>query len=836
MASAGTLPVESYQEAMWMLQQHNPQHVLLKGRTFVPPPGTAPHVLRRLGQEAAGRQHQQRQQYPQQRSPAPTANMIPTYARQSVRSQSTDPRAEAAYGQCLIDPRPAAPRAPSKVMGPPTPRATQRRPQAAEHPMSNIRIDAHSFAPSSASLSGYVRNPNGRSTAQLPLPSDYVPNLPIPAPSQAPSIGRTQGVSYMPHPSEVRSPSRPSPDAPKHGTRPLFSSLGPGPGPVFSPEFQSLSRPSPAAPNHGERPLFSRLSDGTGSTFIRHTTPASRKATPIPTTAPGSAPQMGMFAAPVSHRLSRQSKKARVRQQSILNSSNAQGDKAPVQQQPNGSHSASAQSKVVHRQHENMPLPSTTQSSNTRVQQQSTARPFSVQSDTGNLPQQHSQVKGDQGNATRFPQQKSVSRPSSVQSNIAHVQQQKSVSRPSSVQSNIAHVQQQKSVSRPSSVQSNIAHVQQQKSVSRPSSVQSNIAHVQQQKHTQVSGGEDNSAHFLQKNLARPSDAQDNTARVQQQQQHLPAKSDQGNRPIKEAHSRISQSDDGAKTTPTLEMMAGRALKVALAHGLLSPTQAIEKASKMRGYPVQQRRFIDRLREAIDAKKSHAQRAASATASRNHIIDLTASGGSSNKRKEPPTNIEQPTAKRQVVIDLTGSNEPVRKPQTQRKQQALTDMTNMPQQYPKLMDLDDESSTIHPLHSQATTQGVSLVDIAYGHDYHAFPVEPVKCMLDPPEAVLEGMRRRNAARKPDVYFAEPSIAAAYNAVRTGKVDLSYSGNNGGFIAPLEDKAWTDIERYTLREADGSLRARNEPTLSEEGAIVRYELMMHGLRYGWWPRR
>jgi hypothetical protein len=697
-AQIGDLPREAFHEVMWMLQQIYPQHRLLKGRTWAPPPGTAPQVLRRLAQEAAGREHQQRQQHMQLRPNAFSPNMVPADMQQGVDSQAVEQQVAAAHrridGQYtaqtitsnVIDPRLAAPQAPSQVIDL-TSRAPQMQPHIAQSQSNNSRLTNQPFVLSSTSLAGHVRNPNGRAILQPHLPGgiyspNFVPNLPAQEPSQAPPVGHTEGVPSTLHSSEVRSPSGPSPDTPKHSNRPIPSSLYPISGPLFSPVFSPVvgkfSDSSLVVPRDGTRALLSTLLEAADPTFIRPTIPSWRKTTPAPNAAPGTAPQMGFFAAPVSRPSSRQSKKARV-------------------------------------------------------------------------PQRHLQINGNQSNIVQI-----------------------------------------------------------------------------------------------------------------QQQQQLPAKSDQDNRPIKEVRSRISQSQDGVKTKPTLASMVGQALKVAQWLNLLDSAQAIEKAGQLRGDPAQQHRFIDDVRKAFETeKKSRAQRAASQAASSNAVIDLTASRSSSNKRKEPPATVEQPAAKRQV-IDLTEDDELVSQQQTQRQsqpprkhrgqpeQQVLEDITNVShinpsltnvsqtktsqanasranvsQQNPVLVGLDDESSKIHPLHGDALTQGVCLVDIAYGHDYHAYPVEGYQCMLDPPEHVQERMRRKNAALKPDVYVPESTIATAYMKVKSGRYDDSYSGNNGGYIAPVDEKAWDNIDESVIRAADGSLRARGMATMTEEGATLEYELRVVG---------
>lgn len=330
----------------------------------------------------------------------------------------------------------------------------------------------------------------------------------------------------------------------------------------------------------------------------------------------------------------------------------------------------------------------------------------------------------------------------------------------------------------------------------------------------------------------------------------------------------------GAKLKATLDAMTVKALNVAIGMNFMSKNQAVQVISKLRGDSAQQWQFIDQMRKAVKDRqsKARAQRASSQVVPSNTVIDLAAVEPSSKKRKEPPidieettaktkkrkespTDYEQPAAKRQEVIDLTGSDEPVNKPKTQQTQpehqihrkrhpqqhrppthHAPQDITNMSQQQlSTLMDLDrDYSTKIHPLRTKALTHGVSLADIMYEPDNHTFPVEPVQSILDPPEEVQENMRRRNAARKPDIYFAEPSIAAAYDAVRTDKVDFGYSETNSGYVKPVNKQTWPDIHDYTILEADGSRRAIGY--MSEERAAVWYELKTHAMRYGWRPRK
>jgi hypothetical protein len=104
---------------------------------------------------------------------------------------------------------------------------------------------------------------------------------------------------------------------------------------------------------------------------------------------------------------------------------------------------------------------------------------------------------------------------------------------------------------------------------------------------------------------------------------------------------------------------------------------------------------------------------------------------------------------------------------------------------------------------------------------HHQEARKAKCLLDPPSPVLRAMKAANAKERRFVSRPEPAIAAATKRIKSGSYDFSYSGSNGGFL-PAPSPAATAC---CSADPDGSLRAPEPETMSEEHANVLWELSL-----------
>jgi hypothetical protein len=201
------------------------------------------------------------------------------------------------------------------------------------------------------------------------------------------------------------------------------------------------------------------------------------------------------------------------------------------------------------------------------------------------------------------------------------------------------------------------------------------------------------------------------------------------------------------------------------------------------------------------------------------------------KRKEPSTPSKMPSSKRQV-IDLTDDSD-----------QDPTDATHQPrtmQVAPSVVYKNPTSSAIpdvlisndgnDALHSHTTTHGVHMSDVELDNStrrntmnwaQQRKDLRAASCLLNPSEVHLRRMARVNAQELIPTYIAEPTVAAAYNKVRSGQLDFTFEAIH------VPETTVPTTEEYlgmgcTL-DADGSLRAPEDEVPSEECADLMWAL-------------
>jgi hypothetical protein len=151
---------------------------------------------------------------------------------------------------------------------------------------------------------------------------------------------------------------------------------------------------------------------------------------------------------------------------------------------------------------------------------------------------------------------------------------------------------------------------------------------------------------------------------------------------------------------------------------------------------------------------------------------------------------------------------------------------------------------VHRLHLSALQNGVHMDDLEHGLFIHEAMTSYIytqkeirfrRSMLDPPAEVLQQLAKSSTLSDAgwgnnmmDSAHAEAlglpvdfSMQPVLEKVRDPHYDGSkYSGNDGGLLPP----AGVDPTCICTRDDDGSLRATDDPSMSEEAAALQYDLI------------
>jgi hypothetical protein len=156
-----------------------------------------------------------------------------------------------------------------------------------------------------------------------------------------------------------------------------------------------------------------------------------------------------------------------------------------------------------------------------------------------------------------------------------------------------------------------------------------------------------------------------------------------------------------------------------------------------------------------------------------------------------------------------------------------------------------EEPDVHRLHLFALQNGVRMNDVEHGPFVHEAMTSYIstqkeiryrRSMLDPPAETLQQLA--NSSTPSDTGWGNNTMDSEHAEALGLPVNFSmqpvlkkvrdphyngfeYSGNNGGKLPP----AGVDLTIICMRDDDdGSFRAPNEPSMSEEAAVLQYDLI------------